>query len=389
MSGYETPPPAFAPRPGPASRMVCVAGTRPNFVKVKPVIDALERAGADVVLVHTGQHYDEVMSDVFFAELGIRRPEHYLGVGPGSHATQTARVMLEFEPVIEMVRPDVVVVFGDVNSTLGAALVATRSPARVAHVEAGLRSGDWTMPEEVNRVVTDRVSDVLFAPSQDAVANLLGEGVPPRRIHLVGNVMVDALFANLDRASRRPVLDDLNLVPGGYGLVTLHRPSNVDQPDVLEGLLTALQAIAADCPLVFPAHPRTAERLSTYTLPSSLTVIKPVGYLDSLALQAGARLVLTDSGGIQEESTVLGTPCLTLRTATERPVTVTEGTNTVVGLDPERIVAEAHRCLRDWVTPRRPALWDGHAAERIARVLTADEPTPPAFVQEPVAVGTP
>ncbi len=359
-------------------RAVCVGGARPNFMKLKPVVEALERRGVDVRVVHTGQHYDAAMSDVFFAELGLRPPDHSLGAGSGTHAQQTAAVMLALEPLLADIDPHVVVVVGDVNSTLAAALVAAKACIPLAHVEAGLRSGDWTMPEEVNRALTDRMSRWLFAPSPDAVDNLRFEGMAPARIHLVGNVMVDTVFANQARATPRidPLLAALGLERGRYGVVTLHRPDNVDELGTLKGLLAALGSIARRCPLVFPAHPRTARQLAQLTVPAGVLVVEPLGYLDFLALQGSARLVLTDSGGVQEETTVLGVPCLTLRDATERPITVTEGTNTVVGRDPERIAAEARRVLGGTVVPRKPALWDGRAAERIAAVLTeVDEPS--------------
>lgn len=349
--------------------VVCVAGARPNFMKVKPIMDGLVHLGADVRLVHTGQHYDPLMSQIFFDELDLRAPDHHLGIGPGTHAGQTARVMMAIEPVLCGLAPDVVVVVGDVNSTLAAALVAAKAGLRVAHVEAGLRSRDWTMPEEVNRVVTDRLSDDLFAPSPDAVDNLLAEGHDPSRVHLVGNVMVDTLLANIDRARARPILHELGLTAGGYGAVTLHRPANVDDPTTLKALFGALATIAEDCPLVLPAHPRAAAQLATLGLPSGVSVIEPLGYLDFIALQASARLVLTDSGGVQEETTVLGVPCLTLRDNTERPITVTDGTNTVVGRDPLRIVTAARRALNGETVRRTPALWDGKAGARIAKLL--------------------
>jgi UDP-N-acetylglucosamine 2-epimerase (non-hydrolysing) len=349
---------------------VCVAGARPNYMKTKPVLDALDARGVDSVLVHTGQHYDPSMNDVFFADLGLRPPDHYLGVGSGTHAEQTARVMTAFEPLVDELAPDAVVVVGDVNSTLACALVAAKAGPLVAHVEAGLRSRDWSMPEEVNRVATDRVSDLLLAPSEDAAENLRAEGYRPDQVHLVGNTMIDTLLANVDRARARPTLADLGLAPGGYGLVTLHRPANVDDDAVLAGLLKALGELAEELPLVFPVHPRARARLEDQDV-SGMRLIEPAGYLDFLALQAGARVVLTDSGGVQEETTVLGVPCLTLRDTTERPVTVAEGTNTVVGRDPARILDEARRVLRDPPPPRRPALWDGRAGERIADVLTA------------------
>jgi len=351
---------------------VCVVGARPNFMKIKPVMDALEARSVEVVLVHTGQHYDRSMSAVFFEELGIRPPDRWLEVGSGRHAEQTARVMIALDPVVAELDPDVVVVVGDVNSTMAASLVAAKSSCRLAHVEAGLRSRDWTMPEEVNRLVTDSVSDDLLAPSADAVDNLLGEGHPAARIHLVGNVMIDTLLANLPRAQAGDVLDRLGLAPRGYGLITLHRPDNVDGPEMLAGLLKALGRVATQCPLVFPAHPRVSAHLGAVDVPREIRVVEPLGYLDFLALEAGARLVLTDSGGVQEETTALGVPCLTLRDTTERPVTVTEGTNVVVGRDPARVVAEAARVLEEGVVARRPALWDGKAGERIGDVLLDD-----------------
>ncbi len=354
-------------------RAVCVAGARPNYMKVKPVMDALEAAGAEVVLVHTGQHYDRVMNDVFFDELGIRAPDHYLAVGSGSHALQAARTMEAFEPLVEAIRPDAVVVVGDVNGTMACALVAAKGGSLVAHVEAGLRSRDWSMPEEVNRVVTDRVSDYLLAPSPDAVDNLRGEGYREDQVHLVGNVMVDTLMANLPRARERDPAGRLGLTSGDYGLLTLHRPATVDDPAQLAALLEALGAVTVQLPIIFPVHPRTRSRLAEH-LPDGLLPVEPAGYLDFLGLQARARLVLTDSGGVQEETTVLGVPCLTLRDNTERPITVTEGTNRVVGTHPPDVVRAALETLACPPSPRRPALWDGKAAERIADVLTTPSP---------------
>src|SRR5580693_1594476 len=353
-------------------RIICVAGARPNYMKVKPVMDALEAAGAQVILVHTGQHYDAAMNDVFFTELGIRQPDHFLQGGSARPAVQTGRVMAAFEPLAGELRPDAVVVVGDVNSTVGCALVTAKSGALLAHVEAGLRSRDWDMPEEVNRVVTDRLSDYLFAPSSDAVDNLRAEGYRPDQIHLAGNVMVDTLLANLDRALASDVLSRLGLSSGGYALVTLHRPANVDDPGALAALLTALDEIATRCPVLLPAHPRAAGRLAAAGISSRIQVIPPAGYLDFIALQAAARLVLTDSGGVQEETTVLGVPCLTLRDNTERPITLTEGTNQLVGRDPERIVKTALSVLESPPPRRSPALWDGRAGQRIAAVLLAD-----------------
>jgi UDP-N-acetylglucosamine 2-epimerase (non-hydrolysing) len=346
-------------------------------MKIAPVLVELDRRGAETVLVHTGQHYDAVMSDVFFDELGMRHPDEHLGVGSGSHAEQTARTMTSFEALLERVKADVVVVVGDVNSTLACAIVGAKAGLLVAHVEAGLRSRDWDMPEEINRVVTDRVSDFLLAPSADAVDNLRAEGYRDDQIHLVGNVMIDSLLHNVDRARARNVPEGVGVEPGGYALVTLHRPSNVDDPAMLERLVGALAEIARDVPVLFPAHPRTQQRLNAIDVSDRLIVVPPFGYLDFLGLQADARIVLTDSGGIQEETTVLGVPCLTLRTTTERPITITEGTNRLVGTDPGAIVAAAGDIFANGIEKRRPALWDGRAAVRIADVLfDADGPDP-------------
>lgn len=350
------------------SLIACIAGARPNFMKVKPVVDALENRGHTVHLIHSGQHYDAQMSDVFFTDLGLRKPDHHLNVGSGSHANQTAKVMIAFEELAERYKYEALVVVGDVNSTVACAMVGAKLGMLVAHVEAGLRSRDWAMPEEVNRVITDRISDLLLAPSQDAVENLEDEGCNPRRIDLVGNVMVDTLLSNIDRA--RPLQTAKQYLPGDYGLVTLHRPSNVDDPDSLKGILGALVEVAEDCPLLFPVHPRTRAVLKEEWLSPHITLLEPQGYLDFISLQADARIILTDSGGIQEESTILGIPCLTLRDNTERPITVTSGTNQVVGTDPERIVEVARNVLTVGVEQRKPELWDGRAGERIAEVMS-------------------
>jgi UDP-N-acetylglucosamine 2-epimerase (non-hydrolysing) len=388
-----------------ALRVVCVAGARPNYMKIKPVMDALAERDAEVILVHTGQHYDPAMSDVFFADLRIRPPDHFLGAGSGSHAAQTGKVMTAFEPLAARLAPDVVVVVGDVNSTMACALVTAKCGALLAHVEAGLRSRDWSMPEEVNRLVTDRVSDYLFAPSPDAVANLRAEGYRDDQIVLAGNVMADTLLANLDRALGGDTLSRLGLRAGEYGLATLHRPANVDDPAVLAALLPALGEVAALCPLVLPAHPRAAGALRQAGLPARVRLLPPAGYLDFIALQAAARLVLTDSGGVQEETTILGVPCLTLRDNTERPVTITDGTNQLVGRDPGRIVAAARQALAAPPPPRRPALWDGRAGQRIAAALlsggragqrlrpsarpAAPQPRQPGLAAEPAAARGP
>ncbi|MCM2423052.1 non-hydrolyzing UDP-N-acetylglucosamine 2-epimerase [Streptomyces sp. RKAG293] len=350
-------------------RIICVAGARPNYMKIKPVMDALERRGAEVVLVHTGQHYDESMNEVFFRDLGIRPPDRFLGVGSGTHAEQTGRVMAAFEPLLDEVAPDAVVVVGDINSTLACALVTAKAGPLLAHVEAGLRSRDWSMPEEVNRVATDRVSDYLLAPSPDAAVNLRAEGYRDDQIHVVGNVMIDTLLANLERARKSDVLERYGLTRGEYGLVTLHRPANVDDPESLTGLLKALGEIAGRCPLLLPVHPRAAGRLAELGVPGGIRLVPAAGYLDFIALQDSARVVLTDSGGIQEETTALGVPCVTLRDNTERPITVEQGTNVLAGRDPERIVATVNRVLDNPPAARCPELWDGHASDRIAEVL--------------------
>ncbi len=347
-------------------------------MKIKPVLDALDEVGARASLVHTGQHYDAAMSDVFFDELGIRPPDHHLGIGSGSHAEQTGRVMVEFERLAADLSADAVVVVGDVNSTLACSIVGAKSGLLVAHVEAGLRSRDWDMPEEVNRVVTDRVSDLLLAPSTDAVDNLRAEGYRDDQIHLVGNVMIDTLLANRDRAEHRAVWERYGFVPGSYGVVTLHRPANVDDPEILTSLVRTLESVSADIPLVFPAHPRTRPMLEQIRDENSrLQVVGPLGYLDFLSLLSCAQVVLTDSGGIQEETTVLGVPCLTLRENTERPITIDEGTNQLVGRDPDRIAAGLDRVLAGEITPRRPELWDGHAGMRIAEAMTKAHANPP------------
>ena len=357
--------------------VLVVAGARPNFMKVKPVLDGVEELGLSTLLVHTGQHYDARMSDVFFDELGLRPPDRSLDVGSGSHAVQTAAVMTAMETLVAEVAPRAVAVAGDVNSTMAASIVAAKAGCVVAHVEAGLRSRDWTMPEEVNRVVTDRLSDLLLAPSPDAVANLRAEGYRDDQVVLVGNVMVDTLLANLDRAREGSALGDLGVEPGGYVLVTLHRPANVDDPAVLDGLIRVLRDVADDLPVVFPVHPRTRARLGEAGLPDAVRLLEPLGYLDFIALQDGAACVLTDSGGVQEETTVLGVPCLTLRDNTERPITISEGTNRLVGRDPDVVLA-AYRDVRSSPpAARRPALWDGGAGARCAAAIqrVVDDPT--------------
>ena len=355
-------------------KIVVVAGARPNFMKVAPLMWELRRrAGVSSYLVHTGQHYDEKMSKLFFVELNIPRPDIDLEVGSGSHAAQTAEVMRRFEPVICEQKPDALVVVGDVNSTIACALTAVKLGVRVAHVEAGLRSFDRTMPEEINRILTDAISEWLFVTERSGIANLRNEGVPKERVHLVGNVMIDTLLSCRDRAESSPVLDQLKLRDKSYGVLTLHRPANVDDHAVFGRLLGAIERIAHEVPLVFPVHPRTRKSLTAIGAEGlrGLILTDPLGYLDFMKLLAHARVVLTDSGGIQEETTVLGVPCLTLRENTERPVTCEQGTNQLVGLDPERILAAAHKALSAPAKAgRTPELWDGQAARRIVDVLT-------------------
>ncbi len=358
------------------SRVLLVAGARPNFMKIAPLMRELRgRKAFTPTLVHTGQHYDPAMSEQFFQELGIPEPDVNLGVGSGSHGAQTAEVLRGMERVLEEETPEALVVVGDVNSTLAASLAAAKLQIPVAHVEAGLRSFDSRMPEEINRRLTDAISRWLFITEPEAETNLLREGIEPSRIHFVGNVMIDTLLEHLDRARSLDILSRLSLRPQGYAVLTLHRPSNVDDGEKLERLVHVLEEIHQEIPIVFPLHPRTAralrDRLGGRKL--RLRTVAPLGYLEFLRLMADARLVLTDSGGIQEETTVLGVPCLTLRENTERPVTVTHGTNRLVGSDPETLRSEVRKVL-DGPNPKgsTPELWDGRAAPRIADVLERD-----------------
>jgi UDP-N-acetylglucosamine 2-epimerase (non-hydrolysing) len=367
-------------------RLLCVVGARPNFMKIAPIVRAFRARGAGLepVLLHTGQHYDGAMKAAFFDQLGIPEPDVDLGVGSASHAVQTAEIMKRFEPQLERWRPDGVLVVGDVNSTIACSLVAAKMGVPVVHVEAGLRSYDRDMPEEINRVLTDQISALLFTTERGALDNLVREGIDPTRVHFVGNVMIDTLYANLPRAADPG--DVLAQAAGGYlpdpvkgyGVVTLHRPSNVDSPRVLKALLGALAEIADRLPLAFPLHPRTLVRIETFGLQSLLTHpgilrLPPVGYLEMLGLLARARLVLSDSGGIQEETTALGVPCATLRENTERPITVEQGTNTLVGTDPAAIRACVDDILdRGGKRGRVPERWDGHAAERIAAIIARE-----------------
>jgi len=361
-------------------KIICVVGARPNFMKIAPLMHVFRAAprSFEAHLVHTGQHYDEAMKDAFFRELQIPEPDVDLGVGSGSHAQQTAEIMRRFEPVLDEIAPDAVLVVGDVNSTIACALVATKKGVAVIHVESGLRSYDRQMPEEINRVLTDQISDVLFTTEPDGESNLLREGVAKERIRFVGNVMIDTLLANRERAI--PAEDTLQSIQGidkssSFGLLTLHRPSNVDEVSVLRPLLETLADLSQRLPLVFPMHPRTRQRIQDAGLDSVLQasrigVVEPLGYLRLIGVMSKAKLVFTDSGGLQEETTALGVPCITLRENTERPITVEQGTNTVVGTDPTEIRA----CFDDVLATggkagRVPPLWDGQAAQRIAQAL--------------------
>ena len=359
-------------------KVINVVGARPNFMKVAPLHRAFQEAGIDSLIVHTGQHYDEKMSDIFFEQLEMPEPDVYLGVGSGSHAEQTARIMTAFEKVVEDEEPDLVLVVGDVNSTVACSLVATKMHIPVAHVEAGLRSGDRRMPEEVNRIVTDSIADFLFVTEESGVENLKGEGVPDEKVAFVGNVMIDALVAFRTKAAETSILEDLDVDAGAYVAMTMHRPSNVDNRQGVEALLATIQRVAESYPVVFPMHPRTANRFDEFGLADeventeNLTVLEPLGYLEFLRLMEHAGVVVTDSGGIQEETTFLQVPCLTLRDSTERPITVEQGTNELMPLDAEKVAARVEELMqREKSKGRVPPLWDGKASERVVETLAA------------------
>jgi UDP-N-acetylglucosamine 2-epimerase (non-hydrolysing) len=367
--------------------ILSVVGARPNFMKLAPIERELaRRPDVEHIVVHTGQHYDADMSDAFFQDLWIPRPQHNLGVGSGTHAQQTAAVMQGIEPILQLTRPDVILVYGDVNSTVAAALVASKLGIKVAHVEAGLRSRDWSMPEEINRVVTDRLSDLLFAPSPDAVENLVAEGTPRERIHLVGNVMIDSLCWALPQARTIDPVARHGLDGIPYVVVTLHRPATVDDPAALREMLETLVTVAEQHPVLFPVHPRTRGRIRDLGFSgdgrAGLRLLDPVGYVEMLGLVAGARLVITDSGGLQEETTFLGVPCLTVRQNTERPITCIRGTNRLVAPRRDAVLTAARKVLEQPVPPR-PVIdrWDGKAAQRIVATLCDsarfDAPLPP------------
>ncbi len=370
--------------------LICVVGARPNFMKIAPLMRVFrdKRDRFEATLLHTGQHYDDAMKDSFFRQLSIPEPDIDLEVGSASHAQQTAEIMRRFEPVLDKSNPDAVLVVGDVNSTIACALVASKKQVPVIHVEAGLRSYDRTMPEEINRVLTDRISDLLFTTEPDGEINLMAEGIPPSSVRFVGNVMIDTLLANRKKAvpaaetlATHPRARHFDAQGRGYGVLTMHRPSNVDDPEVLAQLLSTIVEISDELPIVFPVHPRTKARIERGRMDAlldrgNIALMQPLGYLELLGLMQEARVVLTDSGGIQEETTALGVPCITLRENTERPITVTAGTNTIVGSSPEKI----RRCFRDVMetggkSGRIPDLWDGHSAERIADAIEAWIPT--------------
>ncbi len=348
-------------------KVLNIVGARPNFMKIAPIVEEMKKEhGVNGILVHTGQHYSEGMSDVFFRDLGIPAPDMHLGVGSGSHAEQTARIMIEFEKVCIEEKPDLVLVVGDVNSTMACSIVAAKLHVPVAHVEAGLRSFDRDMPEEINRLVTDSLASLLFTTSRDADENLQREGVDASKIFFVGNVMIDTLLKHRQKASALQ-MDK----PKQYALVTLHRPSNVDDLKVLGPILEALHEISKSIRVLFPIHPRTAKNIQSFGLSmNGVDTMDPLGYLEFLNLESTATVVLTDSGGLQEETTILGVPCLTLRHNTERPVTITDGTNIMVGPNKTRILDAFRRVMSgDWKPAGPPEFWDGHAAERIVRVI--------------------
>lgn len=353
-----------------------VAGARPNFMKIAPIFHAFQKRGIRPVLLHTGQHYDANMSDIFFEQLGLPSPDIHLGIGSGTHGAQTGKIMMAFDEVIRENRPDLVIVPGDVNSTIACALVAVKEGIPVAHVEAGLRSFDRDMPEEINRILTDQLCDFLLTPSLDGNENLANEGIEEERVFFVGNVMIDSLLRLLEATEDSTILTDHDLVAGEYGLLTLHRPSNVDDLETFERILGALETIQSDLPLVFPVHPRTRSRIEQFGLEErfagmkNLLRVPPAGYFDFLALQRHAKLILTDSGGIQEEATYLKVPCITLRENTERPITIELGTNQLVGTDPDKILAAFDAAMKyDRSTATIPPLWDGKTAERIVALM--------------------
>lgn len=361
-------------------KIINVASARPNFMKVAPLLEEYKHhPEIEAQLLHTGQHYDYEMSKIFFDELGIPAPDHHLGVGSGTHAEQTAKVMTEFEKVLQKEQPDWVVVVGDVNPTMACTIVANKMGIKVAHVEAGLRSYDRSMPEEINRILTDSIADLLLTPSIDGNMNLKKEGIADEKIRFVGNIMIDTLFNMRKRSAESTILGDLGISKKQYALVTLHRPSNVDQQETLANFVDILEETSQDLPMVWPVHPRSQNRAEEFDLwdrlqsIDSLYLLDPVGYLDNVNLMNNAKLVLTDSGGIQEETTALGVPCLTARENTERPITITEGTNTLVGTNPDAILDHINKHLQNGVAGNKelpkPLYWDGNTAKRIVKAI--------------------
>jgi len=351
-------------------KIIHVVGARPNFIKIASILRACKKAPEiESILVHTGQHYTKNMSKAFFEELDIPVPDINLEVGSGSHAKQAAEIMKRFEPVVLKHNPDAVLVVGDVNSTVACALVAVQLGIKTIHVEAGLRSFDRTMPEEINRVLTDAISDFLFVTEPSGVTNLKREGIDGAKVHFVGNVMIDTLEFYREKAGNSHILDDLNLRAGKYAVVTLHRPGNVDQRQALRKILKGLAEIQKEIKIVFPVHPRTLKQLQNHENMPNILIIEPLGYLDFLKLMTESKLVITDSGGIQEETTILGIPCLTVRENTERPITITKGTNILVGADADKIISGYRESLNRVGSCTRPKFWDGKASERIIRVL--------------------
>ena len=359
-------------------RILNVVGARPNFMKIAPIQRQMDLNGEALtpILIHTGQHYDERMSKLFFEDLGLPKPDVYLGVGSGTHAEQTAKIMIKFEKVCQEYQPDLVLVVGDVNSTAACSIVASKLWIPVVHVEAGLRSFDRKMPEEINRLVTDALSDFLFTTEKSGTENLIKEGIAPEKIHFVGNVMIDSLIYFLEKAQESDILDQLKVKPQEYALVTLHRPSNVDDRKNFLKILEAFEVIQKEMPVLFPIHPRTAKNIKHFGLEErvnnlkNLKLVPPIGYLDFMQLEQNCKFVMTDSGGIQEETTYLGIPCLTLRENTERPITAEIGTSEIMGTDTEKIIRSAKKILAgEWKKGQIPPLWDGHAAERIVEIL--------------------
>jgi UDP-N-acetylglucosamine 2-epimerase (non-hydrolysing) len=377
-------------------KVIHIVGARPNFMKIAPLMSEMSKYAPkfDQLLVHTGQHYDEKMSNSFFNDLRLTEPDVYLGVGSGNHAEQTGKIMIEFEKVCFQEKPDLIIVVGDINSTIACALVAAKHCIPIAHIESGLRSFDRTMPEEINRILTDQVSDYLFTTCEDANQNLIKEGIQENKIFFVGNIMIDTLLAHMEIAKNSIILEKLGLRKNNnikkYGIVTLHRPSNVDNPKILKGILNAMNQLSREILIIFPAHPRTIKQIRNLELQEianfkenllsnglnktdrNILTFPPLGYLDFLCLMSNAKIVLTDSGGIQEETTILGIPCLTLRNNTERPITVKEGTNIVVGNNPDRIIKIALNVLKNQNSRKKiPKYWDGKTAERIIKILKA------------------